>query len=90
MVLTNLPRRRARVFHRRPGPTCRKLPYQVFLIVHETCELHLIDPEQFLVMPDFDASKCFLHFNFKYHTRWFRDGLASYAGTRPAKVSVAS
>jgi hypothetical protein len=58
----------------------RHLPVQLFIMAHESCETHLIDPREFLVMGDIEAKHGFVHFTLKYHTRWFRDGLANYAG----------
>ncbi len=58
----------------------RDFPLQVFLIAHEAFEMHLIDPKELLVMGDVHMEQWFIRFDLKYHTRWFRDGLASYVG----------
>jgi len=51
---------------------------QIFLITHELFEMHLINPKELLVMGDFSGNVSFIRFTLKYHTRWFRDGLANY------------
>ena len=55
-------------------------PLSLFLMTHELYELRLINPGNPLVLPDFQGRWLFLHWTFKYHTRWFREGYASYAG----------
>jgi hypothetical protein len=58
----------------------KDLPIALFLMAHEAYEMRLIDPADFLVMPDVAGGLSFLHWTVKYHTRWFREGYANYAG----------
>ena len=58
------------------------LPFQIFLLTHEACEMHLIKPSNFLVMGDVTGQKGFFKFTLEHHTRWFRDGLANFCALK--------
>lgn len=87
VVLTNAPPETGSVTSGTPAlwADLHELSVQVFLVSHEACEIHLVDPPEFLVMGDVDGGQGFIHINLKYHTRWFRDGLANYTGYKASQ-----
>jgi hypothetical protein len=55
----------------------RSFPY---LLVHELVETSLVSRVGGSVLPDLTWGTFFLRMHFNNYTRWFRDGLANYAG----------
>ncbi len=88
IVLTNAPAGKESVSSSAPDELwagLEEFPAQLFVMAHELSEMHLIDPQALLVMPDINASKGFIHIHLKYHTRWFRDGFANYAAYKTSE-----
>ena len=74
-----------------PHPTAlwsdlRHLPFHIFVMVHEICEIYLMHPPKLLAMPDVLIQKGFLSYHFRYRTRWFRDGLANFVGLKASEA----
>jgi hypothetical protein len=68
-------------------PFSRTMPY---IIVHEMVEMRLMMPDQSpTVLPDMGLSYGLLRWRHVYHTRWFRDGFANYAGYLAVRTLVA-
>lgn len=51
-----------------------------YIVVHELVESSLVSPTGGQVLPDLAWGALGLHVNVNNYTRWFRDGLANYAG----------
>ena len=59
----------------------QEAPDSVALGVHELCEGWLaFGPANILVLPDYPVSWGVFSWEIRYHTRWFREGYATYAG----------
>jgi hypothetical protein len=58
----------------------REAPMSIFLITHELYEINLVNPRNPLAMGDLRMGWGGLRWTYQYHTRWFREGFASYAG----------
>ncbi len=61
----------------------RSYPY---ILVHELVETSLARREGSRVLPDLDWGPARLHASLNNYTRWFRDGLANYAGYVASQV----
>jgi hypothetical protein len=61
------------------------LPFHIFLLAHETCEMRLINPKDLLVMADMVGRQGIFKITLKHHTRWFRDGLANFCALKASE-----
>ncbi len=67
------------------SPTLRQMglkdtPLTLFLLAHELHEWRLVNPRSMLVLMDIQGAWGPMSWDIRYHTRWFRDGFANYAG----------
>lgn len=63
-------------------------PLLVLTAMHELCELGLVSGNGIMALPDVTAHWSCFHFHkeYRYHTRWFREGYANYAGYHAANA----